>query len=141
MKISSTQLNQYRRQIVRKRIAILGSALLMVVVCLYSIMKGSIDLSLGEVLASLIGRGTRQSNLVILNIRLPRVVTTVLVGAAQLEDEGVEGQGILLQCLGCLTGDILQFLALAGGIQHRHIVGFFIGGHLCNRFHALICLL
>lgn len=93
MKISSTQLNQYRRQIVRKRIAILGSALLMVVVCLYSIMKGSIDLSLGEVLASLIGRGTRQSNLVILNIRLPRVVTTVLVGAA------LAVSGAVMQCV------------------------------------------
>lgn len=86
-------LQEYDKRIAWKRLAVLITLILSVAVCLYTIMKGSIELSLPQVLRTLIGQGDKQSNTVIWNIRLPRVMASVLVGAA------LAVSGAVMQCV------------------------------------------
>lgn len=87
------QLTQYDRKITYKRLWILSFSLLTLVVCLFSLTRGSMGISLGEVLATLVGQGSKQSDAVILNIRLPRVVASLLVGAM------LAVSGAVMQCV------------------------------------------
>ncbi len=93
MRTKNVQLTGYDEQIARKRLAILAAVVLAITVCLYSVMAGSIELTLGEVLKALVGRGTGQADTVVLGIRLPRVVTSLLVGAA------LAVSGAVMQCV------------------------------------------
>ncbi len=84
---------EYDKKVAWKRVAVLVTLVLTSFVCLYTIMKGSIVISLSEVLSTLIGKGTQQSNTVILNIRLPRMLAAVLVGAS------LSVSGAVMQCV------------------------------------------
>jgi iron complex transport system permease protein len=66
------------------RPAIVCAALLAVtaVAAVLSIATGDFPLSLGEVLAALVGRGDPASEFIVETLRLPRVLTAVLVGGA-----------------------------------------------------------
>ncbi len=93
MSMKHPQLTQYDKKIAYKRLWILVFFLLTIAVCLFSLTQGSMGISLGEVLSTLVGQGSKQSDAVILNIRLPRVVASVLVGAM------LAVSGAVMQCV------------------------------------------
>lgn len=57
-------------------------AALLVVVCIGALMSGSKHLSAGEVIAALIGNGTSINEKIIVDLRLPRLLTALLAGIA-----------------------------------------------------------
>lgn len=60
----------------------IGLSLFMLLAGLVAIGLGSSWISIGEVVKTLVGMGEKESNAIIFGIRLPRVVTSILVGAA-----------------------------------------------------------
>lgn len=72
---------RYEAQITKKRLTILAMVILLVVVSVYSMMKGSMQLSAKDILLTLMGKGESMWETVVFGNRLPRVATTVLVGA------------------------------------------------------------
>lgn len=76
------QAGEYRRYIGRKWMVLLIMAALVVIACLASLMAGSAGLSLKEVLLTLIGQGTKQTNTIVWNVRMPRIAAAVVVGIA-----------------------------------------------------------
>ena len=93
MKNTHFQLKQYDKKIAGKRCTILVIVILAVLVCLYAVMKGSIEIPLKDVLAAIVGQGDGQTHTVVLNIRLPRVAASVFVGAA------LAVSGAVMQCV------------------------------------------
>lgn len=85
----------YRRFIARKWLVLLGLAVLLSVSVVLSISVGSSGLSLGEILAALAGLGTRQSHAIVWNIRMPRIVTGLVVGSG-------------LALAGCIMQNVLR---------------------------------
>ncbi|ASJ16589.1 iron ABC transporter permease [Thermococcus chitonophagus] len=80
---------------VRKRtLAAFGLLFLIFLVSLFSLMKGAYPLSSREVFNALLGKGSRAAVYTVWNIRLPRIVAAVLVGAS-LALSGAVLQGIL----------------------------------------------
>lgn len=77
----------------RKRLALLVGLLLVIFVALLAIGVGSIQISLGEILKAFVGQGDPLSRTAIFNIRLPRVVAAILVGA------GLASAGAVMQCV------------------------------------------
>ena len=70
-----------RRRRSRRLTVSLGLALAAVVVMTASLLVGELPLSLGQVLATAVGRGDDVSQLVLVDFRLPRLLLGVLVGA------------------------------------------------------------
>ena len=66
---------------------------LIITTILVSLNIGSFKVQPIEVLKTLIGQGTRSNEIVILNIRLPRIIIAVLVGIA------LSTAGAILQCV------------------------------------------
>lgn len=65
-----------------KRLVLVGLAVVVVLIAMLSLSIGSISLSPGEILAGIIGQGDSQTNAVVQNIRLPRVLTAIVAGIA-----------------------------------------------------------
>lgn len=118
------QLEAYRAYTRKKRLALLAAAAATVVVALYAAGVGSIHLSLGEILRTLLGGGGQQSRAVLLGIRLPRVASGILVGGI------LAASGAVMQCVlqnplasastlgvsqGAAFGAAVGIVALAGG--------------------------
>ncbi|KNX42462.1 putative ABC transporter permease protein [Roseovarius tolerans] len=83
----------------------------LVVLCFAALMIGPYGLTPGEVLAALIGRGEAQAQIVVWNIRLPRIGAALLVGAA-LAAAGASYQALFRNPL--VSPDILGVSAGAG---------------------------
>jgi iron complex transport system permease protein len=79
--------------------------------CFVALMIGPYGLSPGEVLAALMGRGEAQAQVVVWNIRLPRIGAALLVGAA-LASAGASYQALFRNPL--VSPDILGVSAGAG---------------------------
>jgi iron complex transport system permease protein len=77
----------------RGRFLFLIMVILMAVIAVISINSGKMNLTPGEVLNVIIGRGTPQQNLIILEFRLPRIVLSILVGV------GMGISGCIMQSL------------------------------------------
>lgn len=118
------QLEAYRAYTRKKRLALLAAAAATVVVALYAAGVGSIHLSPGEILRTLLGGGGQQSRAVLLGIRLPRVASGILVGGI------LAASGAVMQCVlqnplasastlgvsqGAAFGAAVGIVALAGG--------------------------
>lgn len=82
--------NQYLR---RKRLALIIVAVIALAAALYSIGVGSIQISLLDIFKVLGGGGEKMYRTAIMNIRLPRAVTAILVGAA------LAAAGAVMQCV------------------------------------------
>ncbi|MBQ9968144.1 MAG: iron ABC transporter permease [Oscillospiraceae bacterium] len=83
----------YEGYTLRKKLTLLLSAILLVIAALYAVGVGSIQIPIAEILRTFVGRGDPLSRTAILNIRLPRVVAAVLVGAA------LASSGVVMQCV------------------------------------------
>lgn len=72
----------YHTYIASKRLTLFVTLLLLLSICLFSIMSGSINISFSEVIKTIFLGGDNQSKTIIFGIRLPRVAASVLVGAS-----------------------------------------------------------
>lgn len=85
--------SSYDRQIQKKSLALLIVLVLIVAVAIYAVARGSVELSITEVIKTLFGKGEAASRTVIFGIRLPRVVSAILVGAL------LAVSGAVMQCV------------------------------------------
>ena len=92
-KRSTEQIRLYGEFIRRKRLALLFSLLITLLASLYAVGVGSINIPFSELIRTLIGKGDSLSQTAIINIRLPRVVAAILVGAA------LASAGAVMQCV------------------------------------------
>ena len=137
----------YGRYIGRKRIILVFLFLLLFIVSLISIMAGSSGLSLADVFKTLAGKGNTQTNAIVLNVRLPRIMTSVVVGCA-LALSGCVMQSVLKNPLasastlgvsqGASFGATVAIIYLGAGVQH---VASTTGGsvNISNPYLVTIC--
>ena len=105
-------------------LALLGIILMMAM--LFSLRAGSSDLSMGDIVKAIGGQSTKQNNMVMWNIRLPRILTAVLSGVG-LGVTGAVLQGILKNPLADTTtlgisqgagfGAAFAIIVLGAGVQ------------------------
>ena len=65
-------------------------------------------------------------------------VQLVLIGTAELEDQGVEDTVIVLQVLTALHGDLCQLFTLPFGIEYGQPVLLFICGDRSGYVHPVL---
>jgi len=63
----------------KKRVVLIVLLALVSAVSLVSITAGSSGITLREVFVALIGRGTSKTNAILWNVRLPRIMTAIVV--------------------------------------------------------------
>ncbi len=90
---TTDQLERYRKHIWKKRLALIVVFLAAIGIALVSAGIGSIHISIGEIIKALFGMGDSQSQTVILGIRIPRVVTALIVGGI------LAASGAVMQCI------------------------------------------
>ncbi|MDU4861548.1 MAG: iron ABC transporter permease [Terrisporobacter othiniensis] len=88
-------LNDYNQYVYKKRLILFIIFLLTAGMGLYAISVGSSNLSVIEVIKTLIGQGSKQSNMLLYNIRLPRVAMAIV-------------SGVGLAITGCVMQSILK---------------------------------
>lgn len=126
------------RVIIRPRVAAVTTALAAVAIAsgLVAMTIGTLALSPGEVVRAMFGDGDDAAVKVVASVRLPRVLTAILAGAA-LGASGAVFQSVSRNALGspeiigfttgAATGAIVQIVAFqAGGV--RIAVGALVGG-------------
>ncbi len=74
--------NSYRRYIRRKWLVLSVLVVILLACVVVSISVGSSGLTIPEILTALLGKGTQQTCVIVWNIRMPRIVTGIVVGAA-----------------------------------------------------------
>ena len=87
--------NSYRRYIRRKWLVLFILAAILLTCVIVSISVGSSGLTVSEIVTALLGNGTRQTNAIVWNIRMPRIMTGITVGAA-------------LALAGCIMQNVLR---------------------------------
>ena len=80
--MEKSKLTAYNRYIHRKWAVLLFMVTLVFVSAVASLSSGSAGLSVADILRTLWGRGSRQENAIVWNVRMPRVAAAVAVGAA-----------------------------------------------------------
>ena len=118
--------NSYSDYIARKWGIVIGLVLLLVASCLLSLMVGSSGLKFTELIVTLVGGGTVQSQAIVWNVRMPRIATGVVVGVA-LAMSGCIMQNVLRNPLasastlgvsqGASFGAAVAIVYLGAGIQ------------------------
>jgi iron complex transport system permease protein len=88
-----TQLQLYNAFVRRKRLVFVIAFVATVVIALVAVGAGSLNISVSEVIRVLFGKGTDLSQTVVMNIRLPRVVASIIVGAI------LAASGAVMQCV------------------------------------------
>ncbi|MGB9678508.1 MAG: FecCD family ABC transporter permease [Thermoanaerobacteraceae bacterium] len=84
----------YNKYIKRKLLIILFTALATVILAIYAINAGSAGISTTDVIKTLLGKGSERFNIIVWNIRMPRVLTAI-VGGIGLSVAGCVSQSIL----------------------------------------------
>lgn len=85
---------QYRSYTKRKMFAIVILIVLVVILATISLMVGSSNISIGEVVSAFFGQGTDYNQVVVWNLRMPRVLTA-FVGGIALALAGCAFQSVL----------------------------------------------
>ena len=88
-----TQLELYNAFIKRKKQVFAISVIATIVIALFAISAGSLNIPISEIIRTIMGKGESQSQAVIMGIRLPRVMAAILVGAA------LAISGAVMQCV------------------------------------------
>lgn len=89
----ASQPELYDAFIKRKKQVFVISAIATIVVALFAVSAGSLNIPFSETIRTMIGKGDPQSQTVIMSIRLPRVTAAILVGAA------LAVSGAVMQCV------------------------------------------
>ena len=85
----------YQQYIRRKWAVLILLCLLTAIFSIMSLLSGSANMTFSDVIASIFGRGTRQMNTIIWNVRMPRIAAAMAVGAA-------------LSMCGCIMQNVLR---------------------------------
>ncbi|MGE4484874.1 MAG: FecCD family ABC transporter permease [Oscillospiraceae bacterium] len=88
-----SQLRSYNTFVRRKRFVFVITVFAAIVIALFAVSAGSLDISLPEIIKTIFGKGETQSRTVIMGIRLPRVTAAVIVGAT------LAVSGAVMQCV------------------------------------------
>jgi len=88
-----TQLQVYNNFIRRKKLTFAVVFLLTIIVAIFAVSAGSLNIPVSEVIRSFFGKGEPQSQIAVMNIRLPRVFAAIVVGAA------LAVSGAVMQCV------------------------------------------
>ena len=153
---------RYAEYVRRKWLAIGLLTLCVLVLAIASIAAGSSGLGVGDVLSALAGSGSRKTSAIVWNVRMPRIVTSILVGCS------LALAGCVMQCVlrnplasastlgvsqGASFGATIAIIGFGAGVQHTNatssgVVGItnpylvtlfaFIGGMLTVT--AILCL-
>lgn len=122
---SSDGLQAYQQFLRRKQAALIIVVIVTFADAFFSIGVGSIRISASEILRVLLGGGEKMHRTAIMNIRLPRAVTALIVGAA------LAAAGAVMQCVlrnplasasslgvsqGAAFGAALGIVAFGGGV-------------------------
>lgn len=115
-----------------KKLFLLGMVLLTIVIALVAIACGSSGLTLSTVISTLLGHGTKSSNIIVFNLRLPRTVTAIVAGIG-LAVVGCVMQSILRNPLassstlgvsqGAAFGAAFAIIVLNAGMQNQTLDG------------------
>ncbi len=108
----------------RRRATLSGLIVLVVIALALSLTRGSVDLSWGDAAAALMGKGNALASAVVLDLRLPRALSALVVGSA-LALAGVLMQVLLRNpladpyVLGTSGGSaVLVLIAMMAGAPH-----------------------
>lgn len=71
----------YKKYLRHKKLTILIVSIALLIAVMWAIMAGSANLDIHDVFLSLIGKGSTRANIIVGDIRLPRILTAILVGA------------------------------------------------------------
>ena len=93
MRRSAAQIEQYDRFLLKKRMALVLVACLTILLSLIYLGIGSMKISLTDMFQVFLGKGQQKYQTAILNIRLPRVLAGLLVGAI------LASSGAVMQCV------------------------------------------
>jgi len=74
--------SSYKSFIFKKWMVLFVLLILLLIAVIASISSGSSGLSVGEIINALLGRGTVKTSAIVWNIRMPRIVTGIIVGMA-----------------------------------------------------------
>lgn len=85
----------YQQYIRRKWLVLLTLIVLTVVASLASLMAGSAGLTIKDVILALVGQGSKKTNTIIWNVRMPRIAAALVVGVA-------------LSMCGCIMQNVLR---------------------------------
>ena len=130
-KETTGQLQVYNRYLRRKRTALAVVCAAAIVVALYAVGVGSIPISIPEVIRVLLGGGVEMARTAVLNIRLPRVVAAILVGAA------LASAGAVMQCVLRNPLASASTLGVSQGAAFGAAVGIVVfGGGVVNSANA-----
>lgn len=128
MQNSATKHKSYREYVHFKIFIILLFAVLTIIAALFAITAGSAGLTMKEVLLTLAGRGTETSKTVVFNLRLTRVLASI-IGGTGLAVSGCAMQSILRNPLasdstigvsqGAAFGAAFAIVVLGAGVQYH----------------------
>ncbi|CAH1056745.1 FecCD family ABC transporter permease [Paenibacillus pseudetheri] len=116
----------------------IGLTCIVAALSLLSLSVGGVSVPLKEVFASLAGRNTEASNLIIMQFRLPRIAAAILIGAA-LAVAGALLQGVirnplaspdLLSVTGGASVAVVAFMTFVTGYSIHWVPFIAIGGAL-----------
>ena len=87
------QIQIYNAFIRRKKLTFIISIVATIAIGLFAVSAGSLEIPIPEVIKSLFGKGTPQSQIAVMSIRLPRVTAAIVVGAI------LAVSGAVMQCV------------------------------------------
>ena len=93
MKNSAAQIAQYDQFLLKKRLALIAVTVVTLVVAMLYMGLGSMKISVGDIFRVFMGEGEKKYQTAIMNIRLPRVLAGLLVGAI------LASAGAVMQCV------------------------------------------
>jgi iron complex transport system permease protein len=93
MKNSAAQIAQYDQFLLKKRLALITVTVVTLVVAMLYMGLGSMKISVGDIFRVFMGEGEKKYQTAIMNIRLPRVLAGLLVGAI------LASAGAVMQCV------------------------------------------
>ena len=121
-----TELKDYQALKKKNIMVLVILGVILALAMLFSLRAGSSELSMGDILKAIGGQSTKQNNMVMWNIRLPRIMTAVLSGIG-LGVTGAVLQGILKNPLADTTtlgisqgagfGAAFAIIVLGAGVQ------------------------
>ena len=88
-----TQLQAYDTFIRRKKLTFFVAIIATIIIALFAVSAGSLNIPLSEVVKSFWGKANPQSQIAVMGIRLPRVVAAIVVGAT------LAVSGAVMQCV------------------------------------------
>lgn len=122
-----TQLQSYNALLKRKRLVLIIAIFATIIIAIFAVSAGSLHISMAEIIKTILGKGDPQSQTVIMNIRLPRVIAAILVGA-MLAVSGAVMQCVLQNPLasastlgvsqGAAFGAALGIIVFGGGVMN-----------------------